>query len=707
MQLTLDHEPLTDNEGTGLLARLARRKSWCILGFVLTAALVAGAFTALPGTYRASASLLFASNEAVLRSGNSSAEAQRLGDPADIESQMLMLRSPRLARIILEDPKVVEALVADCEATREGTWATRLMTLALKPSTCDAIATKAEAGLRQLEGGFSIGPTGRSRVIEVSFVSPVPETAVVVANALVNAYLHDDKTRKVDTHDNAINWLKAEIAASGQQLRKSELGVEAYRSENGIVRGQLASITSERLSSLSQQLAAAQAAYAQTLSRLNNASGNNDSQEVLNSRTVSDLKQQSSILGSRYAELQQRYGSSHPSALAAAEQRRDVDRRLEQESRRVGVSLQSDVRAASARVAELRGQYDNLIRDVGNTGGAEANIAILVRDVEAQREIYVEQLKKVNILQTERRLLVGDARLVNLAELPDRPWFPKRLPFIAVGMVLSSAVGAAFGLLRDRSDRTLRATMSLPQLAGVPIAGFIPWVRRKRGTRGPMVRLNYASPLQEAMRALFGRVVLLPGKAPKTLMVGSSEIGEGKTFVTLAMATFAVTTKRRVLVIEADLRRPTFSSVLNLPKAKGLSEFLRGETTINDVIQKYHGLDVITGGEPSIDSTELLSKSHFDRLLRFAESSYDLVILDSPPTLSLMDAQVIARKIDGIIYCACLGRSHLDRVLQGIRSLGEAGGNVLGIAVSGGKIGEVPQYALPGTQSKSYLPARV
>ncbi|HEY0203908.1 MAG TPA: hypothetical protein VGC15_07155, partial [Acetobacteraceae bacterium] len=126
MQLTLDNDEFPAAEGNGLLSRLGRRKSWCLLGFGLTAAAVAVAFTAMPRTYRASASLLVASNEAVLRSGTASAEAQRLGDPADIESQMLILRSARLARFILQDPKVEAALVADCEATRSNTWATAL-----------------------------------------------------------------------------------------------------------------------------------------------------------------------------------------------------------------------------------------------------------------------------------------------------------------------------------------------------------------------------------------------------------------------------------------------------------------------------------------------------------------------------------------------------------------------------------------------------
>jgi capsular exopolysaccharide synthesis family protein len=271
-------------------------------------------------------------------------------------------------------------------------------------------------------------------------------------------------------------------------------------------------------------------------------------------------------------------------------------------------------------------------------------------------------------------------------------------------------VGAGLGLTRDRLDRTLRATSDLPRLAGVPIVGYLPWVRPGRGGRGLAQQLGQPSSFQESVRALFGRCVLVPGKAPRTVMVGSSEVGEGKTFLTLAMALFAASTGRRVLVIEADLRRPTFATALRLTDSLGLSEFLRsslpvrGRAPLADIVTSYHGLDVITAGKPAIDSTELLSGARFDTLLRVAAASYDLVILDSPPSLLLMDAHVLARRVDGIIYCASFGRSRLDRVLRGIRELSGAGGRVLGIVV-GGRGGDVPRYDVPGLNRGSYLPA--
>ena len=702
-QLTIDHQLPVGSFSDGLLSRLARRKWWFAAGFLLTASVVAGTFTAMQEMYRTSAALMVSGNEAVLRDGGSSAEAQRLGDPADVESQMLMLRSPRLARIILNDPAVVAALVADCEVAHRGTWLTSLLARAQPVPGCSPAEMDIQRMLRRLEAGFAIGPTGRSRVIDVAFTSTRPETSVVVANALVDTYLRDDKERKVDTHDNAINWLNSEIAHSGEELRRAELAVEAYRSEHGIIRGQQASISSERLSALGQQLAAAQATYAQSLSRTQSGLAS-ETPEVLASRSVGDFKQQSAELGSRYAELRQRMGDNHPSVLAMAERKREIDHQLDGEMQRTRESLQRDVQSASARVAELRLQYDRLVQDVGRAGGAEAGIAIMVRDVEARREIYVEQLKKVNILQTERRLLTGDARLVNHAELPERPWFPKKLPFIAIGSVLATVVGAGVSMVRDQGDQTMRATTQTGAVAGIPIMGYVPQVRRPRG-EFPCSMLSSPSPLQESIRALFSRFVLVPGKAPKTLLVTSADTNEGKTFLTLSLALFAVSTGRRVLVVEADLRRPTFRTALNLLEREGLSEYLRGDLTARDIVEDYQGLHMISAGKPSVDSTELLSKRQFDDLLRQAECHYDLVLVDSPPAMLLMDAHVMARRVDGIVFCASLGRSRPSRVVQAMQDLDGSGGHVLGLVVNGTRPSEAMGYDLPGSRL-SYQPVQ-
>ncbi len=697
------------DDGTGVLKRLRRRKGWFAAVFVVVLALVVVVLAALPRTYRASAQLIVASDETLVGGANQPQTQRAVGDPADLESQTMLLRSARLMGGILERPAVQAALLAECEATRASSWtdepravlAGYLPDLFEEQKPCAETLSDRQNALGRLDGGFGIGGVGRSRVLDVSFTSALPQTAAVVTNALVDAYLAEDRSRKVDTREEAIAWLNGEIRRSGDELRRAEIALENNRRQAGIVRGQQASISSERLSSLSQQLIEAQAARAQAASRIAQSGGGSDSsREVLDNRVITDLKQQIATVSAQYAQLAARYGDGYPQLAGLQRQQRELQRRIDQEGQRVTTSLTRDRDAATARVADLTRQLETAKIDVGDTTGAEASIATLVRDVEVRREMFVDLSKKVNELETERRLIGGDARLVSYAEVPTKLWFPKKTPFLAMGIMVAAILAAAAALLRDRADHTVRGAIGIAQISGVPVIGHIPRVGRLPSPK----QVEQPSALQESIRALFGQCVLMSGTTPRVLLLTSSHAGEGKTFTTLALAHFAASTGRRVLAVECDLRRPSFGTSMRLPPKPGLSEYLRGEVGFADIVISQPGKpDVIAAGSPAIDSMELLSNGRIDELLRYARSAYDLVIIDSPPSEMLMDARVLAKRADGVIYCASWGQSHSEAVLEGIRGMEQAGGRVLGLAVGMVRESEYPLYDTGTSRPSPYL----
>ena len=696
------------DDGTGLLKRLRRRKGWFAAVFVSVLALVVLVLAALPRTYRASAQLIVASDETLVGGANQPQAQRAVGDPADLESQTMLLRSARMMGGILERPAVQAALLAECEATRASSWteeprallARYLPDLFEEQKSCTAVLSDRQNALGRLDGGFVINAAGRSRVLDVSFTSALPQTAAVVTNALVDSYLAQDRSRKVDTREEAIAWLNGEIRRSGDELRRAEIALENNRRQAGIVRGQQASISSERLSSLSQQLIEAQGARAQAASRIAQIGGGDSSREVLDSRVVTDLKQQIATVSAQYAQLAARYGDGYPQLAGLARQQRELQRRIDQETQRVATSLTRDRDAATARVNDLTRQLETAKIEVGDTTGAEAAIGTLVRDVEVRREMFVDLSKKVNELETERRLIGGDARLVSYAEVPTKLWFPKKTPFLAMGIMVSAILAAAAALLRDRADHTVRGAIGISQVSGVPVIGHIPRVGRLPSPK----QVEQPSALQESIRALFAQCVLMSGTTPRVLMLTSSHAGEGKTFTTLSLAHFATSTGRRVLAVECDLRRPGFGTSMRLPNKPGLSEYLRGEVGFSDIVTSSPGKpDVIAAGAPAIDSMELLSNGRIDDLLRYARSAYDLVVIDTPPSEMLMDARLLAKRADGVIYCASWGQSHSEAVLDGIRGIEQAGGRVLGLAVGMVRESEYPLYDTGTSRASPYL----
>ncbi|AWV20066.1 Tyrosine-protein kinase (capsular polysaccharide biosynthesis) (plasmid) [Roseomonas mucosa] len=682
--------PRSENFDTsGILRRLRRRKAWLIGTFVLVMGVSAAALSSLPRSYRAASSVVIADNGALVDT-QTPAQAARIGDPADLESQILLLRSVGLLELLLDRPEIRDQLLAECRAFRSASWLELAKTHFLNPVACEDAVADRSAMLERLEGGFAIGTVGRSRVIEVSFTSPLPSAPVVLTNALVNLYLKQDLARKIDTRGEAAAWLRGELARTGEDLRRSEIDVETYRREHGILRGEQATISSERLSGLSAQLVQAEAAAALASSRLQGAG---DGKEVLENRTIADLRQQLAIMGRQRAEIVTRYGPDHPAAIAAARSSEQIQNQITAERQRVLGSLQRDQVSAEARVADLRGQVEGMKAEVALADGATAAMATLVRNVEVKRELFVDLSKRLSTMETDRRLVSGDARLVSTAQLPSRPWFPKRGPFLIVATILSAVVAVAVALIRDRADTSLRSVEGLGFRSGVPMLGRIPRVGRRRAPLPVAWRLDQPSDLQDAIRSIYART-LLAAEPRRVLLVTSGTAGEGKTFLALALARFSAAAGLRVLIVECDLRRPSIRSALKIPGDAGLSEHLRGTASLDDILHAGEAgrPDVIHAGRPAVDSTELLSKPGFRTLLRTVQDRYDLVLIDSPPTLLMPDARILASCADGVVMCASWAQSQTETVAHGIDDLRDAGANVLGIVIGMVREREYPLY---------------
>ncbi len=674
---------------SGIFARLRRRKYTFLFTFIPVLGLVGLAYAVVPHTYRSTASVLVSSADVVLadpeaKSGGGG--GQNVGDPADLESQSVVLGSPQLVRDVLAQPAIRQTLIEECEASRPAPAIAALKARLFGPSLPCAAQIDDPGEVAALAARYTVLASGRSRVIDVSFTSPSARVAQLMTNALVQAYLDLRTGEKLRPRDAAITWLRSEIGRLGEKLATSERTIEAFLKAHDLVKGQTAPIASERLTNLSQQLALAEADQAAAAGRLAQThGGGGDVGDVLNSRGVGDLKQQLALVNAQVAQMQARYGSAYPGLAAMLQQRDALAGALGSETGRVVSSVGHDYQAASSRVIALRAQVEALKKDVGAGDDATTQIAALQRDTDVDRELYLDLTKRVNELEAERRLVVGDARLVNFAELPDKVFFPKKITFGLTGLLLASALATVAALLRDRADGSVRAAGRLQAASGLRVLAHIPRVRRIGAGGSKLARqLVEPSAFQEAIRGLYAECMLLDaGAERRSILVTSSQPVEGKTFVTLALAHFAAAAGKRVLVLECDLRRPSFARALSLRSARGITDYLRGRASAEEILlaSSAEGLDVMLAGAPAMNSTELLSEPRLRALLDWAASRYDLVLLDTPPAQVLRDARVLARQVDGVLYTAQWGQSQMSAVLDGVAAIQAAGGQVIGLVL--------------------------
>lgn len=659
-----------------------------VLGLAVTALLM------IQPQYVASGSVIVA--EAEPGANNASmAWIQKIGDPADIESQILVIRSPRLLRLAIDD-NLVAAVLAECRYAATGGHPDRISDK--KDAACTKLTTDRNALVEYLQRRYTVLSSGRSRIITIGYKSPLPETAQTMANGLINAFLEDQREAQASSRKAAADWLHTEISQLDASIRADETRIQTFRRRKGLLKGSLAPISAERLTSISQQLAAAETAKADAAARLSEieargARGADSAPAVLASPTIVSLKQQLSVVSAQLANQSTLLGANHPVIRALETEQASLRARIEQEIGNVARGLRKSYEASSTLAKSLRAQLETAKTDAAAAMDDEASIEGMVRNAEIKRTRYADLVKRAGELETERRILTGSTRLVSLAELPQEPFSPKAVPFLAGGLVLAGVLAAAAALLRDYTDRRVRTSAQLMAGTGAPVFAQLPSLetaglvgrfserQRELDLAEALARARVYPVMQNVLRNLHAHLVLAGAGKSRVILVTSAKPREGKSFTAFALAGIGAASGRRVLVVECDLRRPNFEASLGLGRGAGLGGVLRGEIDPAEAVVRAGRFDVIPAGTPTADSTELLMGDRMADFLKWSRR-YDLVLLDTPPTSLLMDAPMLARLVDGVLCCARYGRSQLSDTVETVANLRRAGGHVLGIAMT-------------------------
>jgi succinoglycan biosynthesis transport protein ExoP len=684
--------------GLGLAAKIWRRRTMFGWTFVILFGTVVASLLILPVRFLATGSVIVAEQEPGLEH-SSPGWAEKIGDPADLESRLLVVRSPRVVRLALKSPGIYDAVLRDCR----NRWNSPLLGWLgenISSSFCDKLKPDSEALLEYVQSGYSAGAIGRSRVINIAYLSPLPDVAQTLANALINAFLEDQRVNQSTGRHLAADWLWDELRQLDQQIRDEDAKIEAFRAQKGLTRGTYAPIASERLTNIAQQLSAAETARSNAQARLreiktDQTTGTSNAPAVLASRAVADLKQQIATTTAELGNASGIYGPNHPTIHSLRRQLGDLQNRLNREIDSIANSAKNTYAAADAQVASLRRELETAKAEVASATAEETSIENMVRDVEIKRRQYADLYKRASELETDRRVLQGNTRLVSLAEWPTRPFFPKTVPFAAAGFVLAlvGALGAV--VWRDRSDHTVRfagdlalipglsTVIGLPALRAPAMRRFLPAGQSAQSLQSVLQRGRSDQKLQDGLRKLYAAIMLESGRMSRRILVTSPGPKEGRTFTTLALAQAVAGTGSRVIAIECDMRSPSFEAALNVKGPFGLVDVLRGTVQARDAVIKTANanLDVIVAGRPTIESTEFLISHHLSELLLWVQS-YDLVLLDSPPCNVTMDPLIVASRVDGVLCCMRWGRSDVTAAAACMARLRAYGANVLGMVIT-------------------------
>lgn len=545
-----------------------------------------------------------------------------------------------------------------------------------------------EHAVRGIQADAANAPT----VISVKFISKDPQLAALGANALARLYLAETLEAKQTAARRAGEFLQHEIAGLRESVAVAEQAIANYRQASGLGQAlpdeqQMQGLTTQLVLSRSQR-AEAEARLRQ-VERLVSADTNLDAAaQMLDSPVLADLRARMVELNRQRAELANEYGERHPRMVNLRSEMSTIEERKTLEIRQIAQRLRDEVQVFRSREATLEANINSLQRQLSEHNEAEIGLTALERDADADRELLETYINRAKEIASQQKAQEPDARIISSAIVPDEATYPRRALIFGVALFGALLMGslAVFGL--EQLDNTFRSSEQIEDLIGLPTLGLVPAVagfEKRYGSPQDYVLDNPNSPFGEAVRSLRTAMLLTSVSAPpRTILLTSSIPSEGKTSMAMCLARVSARSGRRTIIIDCDIRRPRLHELTGMANQSGLSDVLLRQRELDDVIHadERSGAAFVTAGAPVPDPAAVLSSERMRKLLKDLASRYDLVILDSPPVLSVSDARVLSQMVDKTIFLVHWGSTRRHDVMMGVKQLIEAGADVAGLVLN-------------------------
>ncbi len=654
---------------------IAIKRKWVILGCLITifGGVVLATFRSTP-IYEAVGSIAINKNDPTQLSFKDSANAgQDYYDPSDLDTEARILRSDLLAL------QVIRQLHLDKPGSGANQNGLPLSTDSLNPDspqTADMLA--------EFKSNLRVSLVPDTRVIEIAYRSPDKTLAPKVVNTLTSTYVEQNFKTRFESTMQASDWLSKQLVDLQMKVESSQEKLVKYQKEHEILGGdEKQNITTEKLDELNRDLTAAEATRMEKESvyRLVQ-SGDPDSVAAAAASTAAassaaggssslldKLRGQEADLRIQTAQLSTQFGPAYPKVAQLTSQLKEIDVQIQAEMRKIVVRLHGEYLAALQREDMLHAALEKQKQEANKLNESAIEYSLLKRDLDSNRTLYEGLLEKLKEAGVTASLRSNNFRIVDVARVPTAPVEPNIPRNLALGLALGLSTGLGLAFLLDAIDNTVRTPEQANAICGLPSLGMIPLGSRQTRTSVPgksklallssqeavelITQVRPQSRMAESYRALRTSILLTSvGTPPKVIVITSSLPQEGKTTTSINCAVVLAQKGARVLLIDADLRRPSIHKTLGMGPRTGLSNVLTGsasaeQATVRSTI--LSNLFVLPAGTPPPNPAELLASAPMKELLTQLRGEYDHIVIDTPPALSVTDAVVMATRADTVI----------------------------------------------------------
>jgi polysaccharide biosynthesis transport protein len=707
-QLTQDYE---DEHERADLARYwngVRRRKWPILVLAVAASVVAALYAlSITPIYPASTTILIESQPANVISIEEVYELDTRSQQY-FETQVEILYSRPLAEMVIETLNLVDE--PEFSASAEGIESTpgwrSWLPFDLPGQTLATSSGPMSAAISAYYARLGVEPIRGTQLVRVYFESEQPELAARVANAHAQAYIRRMLTERVEVTESAGAWMAERLGGMEQALRESERKLQAFRERKQLVDAEgLRALPAKEVNDLTSRLVAVRQTLAQTeiayLQVTTAVAGASDDLQgipaVMADEVVQNFRQAEARARQRVAELKNRYGPMHPIMMAAQSELNEASRNLRAQQASVADAIRNEFESAQAEEAAVVQALAAARQRYQEVGSVESELNALQREVDANRTLYELFYKRIGETDVTGELESAQARIVSPAVIPSEPVWPNKKRIVVLAFLLALLAGIIIAVLLESRDKSVRSYADVEEKLQRTLLGMVPLLKGKREAfHGNAFFASGEPEFSESIRSIRTAVSLNSREEPCKVIVVTSSLGrEGKSTVAMNLA-HAFAQNEKALLLDADLRRSSLASALNLPgTTKGLVELLEGEAQLADLVIPGEAgkADVMMHGSIPQDPQRLLSGSRMADALQSLKREYDRIIIDTPPVLPVRDALLLSRLADAVIVVAKADSTPRPQIEQALQLLARVEAPVVGIVVTQLDVRKAEKYS--------------
>jgi tyrosine-protein kinase Etk/Wzc len=581
------------------------------------------------------------------------------------------------------------------------------------------------AAAQGLQRGLSAQPRVQTDIVDVRFTAADPAVAQRSLQAVLSAFQETGARRARQESRRRREFIEAQLARTDSAVREAQSSLVRFRQSQGVTSSAEQATAQQAgkfaLETRREELLAQRRSYETLLGQYRTARPA-ERAERLRALVSAPGISASPVVAHEYALLA-RYEAARDSMAAGEFRASEGNPDLARVNTLIAAGEQRIVNAVASQLASLDAQLQSLTESAARSAGqiqglpgTEAQEVRLAQEVGSLQKAAEELRSEYQRAQISEAVEAGQVEIVDPASLPAGPENAGGPLMMLLGLAVGLMLGSGVALLRESMNTSLRGHEELETLLQVPGLVVIPRIAGDaQRTRGGLRRLlpaalsngngngahaaNGAAPepaavlavadgrstAAEAYRTLRTNLIFSQtGQALKSVIITSASPGEGKSTTSSNLAAAFAQQGMRVLLVDADLRRPTLHSIFGSPREPGLTQVLVGQKVLAEAIQdtSVPGLSLLTAGVLPPNPAELLGSHVMRELLGTMVDGFDMVILDTPPVMAASDSSVLASMVDGVVLVVRAGRTERSMAQQAVRQLTSVGARVLGAALN-------------------------